>query len=170
MIIGNGDIAKALKGIDDDKIYFASGISNSLEIRESEFKRERYLLNEQDRRKRLVYFSSLSVFYSDTPYAKHKKSMEEFVKFNWNKYTILRLGNINWGNNPHTIINYLKNKIETGETLELQSTYRYIIDKKELLYWIGMIPDFNCEMNIPGKRMHVTEIAAELAKHGKIVL
>lgn len=168
MIIGNGDIAKALKEVDDDKLYFASGISNSAETRESEFKREKDLLSEQDRTKHLVYISSLCVLYSDTPYAKHKKNMEMYVKFNWNNHTILRLGNINWGSNPHTIINYLKKKIKAGEKLEIQDTYRYIIDKDELHYWIGMIPDFRCEMNVPGKRMHVSKIVAELKEHGKI--
>ena len=45
MIIGNGNIARALKDIDrDDLLFFASGVSNSQEDRESEYKREMELL------------------------------------------------------------------------------------------------------------------------------
>jgi hypothetical protein len=45
MIIGNGLIAKSLKNIDSkDHLYFASGVSNSLETRSSEFEREFSLL------------------------------------------------------------------------------------------------------------------------------
>lgn len=45
MIIGTGLIANSLKEIDsEDVIFFASGVSNSLETRQSEFEREYNLL------------------------------------------------------------------------------------------------------------------------------
>ena len=41
MIIGNGIIANSLKQIDSENtLFFASGVSNSLETRTAEFERE----------------------------------------------------------------------------------------------------------------------------------
>lgn len=160
MIIGNGDIASVLR--DKGITYFASGVSNSSETRESEFKRELDLLMEQDTNQKIVYFSSLCVFYSDTPYARHKRMMEEVVKTNFRKYTIMRLGNITWGNNPHTIINFFKNKIKNGEKLDIRDTQRYLVDKDEFLHWVDMIPDWNCEMNITGRKLTIQQIVDEI--------
>lgn len=165
MIIGNGDIASVLPER-EDLMFFASGVSNSLEIRYEEFKREKDLLFEQDYDKHIVYFSTLSIFYKDSPYTRHKKKMEQYVRM-FNHYTIVRLGNITWGKNPHTIINYFKNKISALEPIEIKDTFRYVVDKDEFLYWVGMIPAWNCEMNIPGKRMRVQEIVREI-KEGKL--
>ena len=163
MIIGNGDIASAIidrKGL----LFFASGVSNSAEIRESEYQREKDLLLSQDRGQHLVYFGSLCVFYSDTRYAKHKKEMEGLVKENFEHYTIMRLGNITWGKNTHTLINYFRGRRKEGEPLEVQDAYRYITDKEEFQYWIDMIPAFSCEMNVPGRRMKISEIVEEFVK------
>lgn len=165
MIIGHGDIATALRDIDrDDRIYFVSGVSNSRETRESEFRRERNMFADvvyDDRGTHVVYVSSLAVFYSNTPYAEHKKTMEWLVKKRAQRHTIIRVGNITWGSNPNTLINYLRGQKERGERLDIQDAQRYVIDKDEFLYWVGMIPDWNCEMNITGKRMTVAEIVSE---------
>lgn len=163
MIIGNGDIGLALREIDsDDRTYFVSGVSNSREIRQSEFLREKGLLFEIKKAKHLVYVSSLAVYYLDTPYARHKRMMERLVKTLAHalraESTIVRVGNITWGTNPNTLINYLRARKINGEPLEIQNTERYIIDKDEFLYWVKMIPDWSCEMNITGKRMSVAEI------------
>jgi len=167
-IIGSGDIASALEGCGREGMtFFASGVSNSGEIRESEYQREKDLLLAQDRSKHLVYFGSLSIFYSEGRYAQHKREMEGLVKENFGCYTIMRLGNIIWGDNPHTIINYFRNRIREGKSLEIQDTYRYIVDKEEFRYWIGMIPEWSCEMNVPGKRMSAIEIANEI-KQGRL--
>jgi len=160
MIIGHGDIASALKSFKDkeDIIYFASGVSNSQETKESAYKRERDLLMKQNKRKHIVYFSSLCVFYSDTRYARHKMKMEKLIKDNFKHYTIFRLGNITWGKNPNTIINFIRNKVKKGEKFKIQNVHRHIIDKKEFLYWVKSIPSWNCEMNITGKRLLVRDI------------
>jgi nucleoside-diphosphate-sugar epimerase len=159
MVIGNGDIASALEEVDrDDLLFFASGVSNSLEIRESEYEREVNLLLNQPVMKHLVYFSSLAVFYSDTRYAWHKKEMEGLVKNVFQRYTIIRLGNITWGNNPNTIINFFKNKLSNNEPIEIRDEYRYVVWLEEFLHWINMIPDWSCEMNIPGEMMKIEEI------------
>ena len=164
MIIGNGDIATAIRdgGLDKDKfIFFCSGVSNSAEIRESEYQREIDLLWEQDISKHLVYFSSLSIFYSDSRYAHHKKKMELLVKGSFEHYTITRMGNITWGSNPCTLINFIRNKIRTREPFDVKDVYRYVLEKDEFLYWINLIPDWSCEMNIIGKRMKVKDIIKE---------
>ena len=162
MIIGNGDIASVLGEVDRDNfIFFASGVSNSKETRESEYEREKTLLMKQDRSKHIVYFSSLSVFYSYTRYAAHKKEMEWRIKNYFDKNTIVRLGNITWGTNPHTLINFIRNKIKNNEPYEVQDVYRYVVDKDEFLYWLKMIPNWDCEMNITGRRLKVVDIVKE---------
>lgn len=157
MIIGDGDIAKTL--VDrEDRLYFASGVSNSQETRRNEYEREKKLLLQQDRHRHIVYFSSLSIFYTDTLYAQHKKRMERTIRKYFSHYTIIRLGNITWGSNPHTIINHFKAQKRRGEKLEIKDTYRYVIEKEEFLHWMDMIPDWNCEMNLTGRRLKIKEI------------
>jgi hypothetical protein len=157
MVIGNGDIASVLPDR-EDFLYFASGVSNSRETRKSEFDREVNLLMEQGKKRRLVYFTSLAVLdRQDTPYFKHKRHMEELAK-TFPKYTIVRIGNINWGYNPHTIINSFKNDIKNGKTIRIKDEYRFIVDKDEFLFWVNKIPDFNCEITIIGKRMKVVDL------------
>lgn len=153
MVIGDGDIAAAIPDR-DDLIFFASGVSNSQEDRESEYQREIALLSRQDRNKRLVYFSSLSVFYSTSRYADHKRAVEATIKKYSKYYCIVRLGNIDWGKNPHTLINYLKAHPEA----EIKDEYRFVISKEEFALWMNMIPPWNCEMNCPGRMMLVKEI------------
>jgi hypothetical protein len=157
-VIGHGVLAQMLKETTKGMCFFASGVSNSQEMRESEYEREKALLLKQDMSKRLVYFSSLSVFYNDTRYSKHKREMEELVINTFPKYCIIRLGNISWGDNPHTLINTLKNHVANEEPIEIKDVYRYVVDPEEFLHWISLIPDFNCEINVPGARMKVKEI------------
>lgn len=159
-IIGNGDIASVLPKR-RDRLFFASGVSNSLEKRESEYQREKKLLLKQSRQTHLVYFSSLAVFYGDNRYVRHKREMEELIKREFRRYAIMRIGNITWGTNPHTIINFFRAQLKKGHRLKIQETYRYVIDQDEFLHWINQIPDWSCEMNIPGRRMKVSEIVDE---------
>lgn len=153
MIVGDGDIGSVLK----DRpgfIWFASGVSNSQEKREAEYGREIDLLMQQDKTKHIVYFSSLGIFYDESRYLLHKRQVEEIIKSNWKKHTIVRLGNISWGVNPNTLINYLKNHPEA----DIKDVYRFVIDKDEFLWWMDKIPTWNAELNLTGKRMKVREI------------
>ena len=156
-IIGHGDIASVLTDR-EDRIYFASGVSNSQETRESEYTREKTLLLQQEKIRHLVYFSSLSIFYSDTRYAQHKLEMETLVKTHFPRYAIIRLGNITWGTNPHTIINSFRAQIRNGEPLVIRDAYRYVVDKNEFLYWVSMIPSWPCEISITGQRLSIEQI------------
>ena len=159
-IVGNGDIASVLP--DNKKwLFFASGVSNSRETRESEYTREKNLLLKQNRSAHLVYFSTLAVLYGNNRYVQHKREMEELIKQEFPRYTIMRLGNITWGTNPYTVINFFRLQLKKDKPIKIQDTYRYIIDKDEFLHWINLIPVWNCEMNVPGRRMKVKEIVDE---------
>ncbi len=161
MIVGNGDIASVLKN-HPDRLYFASGVSNSRETRESEYEREKKLLLKQNRKARLVYFSSLAIFYGKGRYVQHKKEMESLIKQEFPRHAILRLGNITWGTNPRTLINYLR----AHPKAQIRDEFRFIIDKDEFLFWLGLIPNWNVEMNVTGKRMKVKDIYDEYCHVG----
>lgn len=163
LIVGSGDVASAVQELDNDnpRLYFASGVSNSRETREKEYQREIDLLLAQDKRHHLVYFSSLAVLNSDTRYIRHKYFMEILVKGVFPHHTIVRIGNISWGSNPHTLINFIRTQMEAGKKPQIKDEYRYVVDKPEFLYWLDQIPDWPCEMNIPGRRLKVKEIVDE---------
>lgn len=160
MILGDGDIASVLPDR-DDLLFFASGVSNSQETNEDEYKRELDLLCEQPRDAHLVYFSSLAVFYGSSRYVAHKRWMEVTVQQEFPKHTIVRIGNIDWGNNPYTLINYFRQQIKDRKRLEVEDAYRYVVSKDEFLHWISLIPDWTCEMDVPGRMMKVDQIIKE---------
>lgn len=158
MIVGDGDLASAIidrKGF----IFFASGVSNSQETRESEYQREIDLLMEQDVNTRIVYFSSLAVFTGKSRYLEHKKNMEDVVK-GFPFFNIVRLGNIDWGMNPYTLINYLR----LHPKAPIKDEYRYICSKEEFQYWVSLIPLWNAELSIPGERMKVRDVYRRYVK------
>ena len=163
MIIGDGTIASAI--IDrEDLVFFASGVSNSQEKKESEYQREADLLMKQDMSRHIVYFSTLSVFFTESRYTRHKLSMEELVKRHFKHYTIMRLGNSSWAGNEIHLVNFLKKKIKNKESFEIRDVYRYILLKEEFQHWLRLIPEFNCEMNVTGIRMKVADIVNNIRK------
>ena len=141
MIVGRGDIASVLNDR-DGAIFFVSGVSNSNETRESEFMREIELLDKQDKTKCIFYFSSITVddMSKNSQYLQHKRRMELLVKSNFENYNIIRIGNITWGSNPNTFINYIKNKKSKGEVVEIKDEYKYIIDKEQLVLLTDNLP------------------------------
>ena len=158
MIVGKGAIAKALTDR-DDRIYFASGVSNSKEDNDVRYILEKIMLCRQTANdRRLVYFSSLSIFNSDTKYSRHKMEMEGLVKVIFPKYAILRIGNIEWAENPHQLIPFIKEKLKNKEPFDIFDEYRFILSRKEFDYWIDHIPDWNCEMNITGEMIHMRDL------------
>jgi nucleoside-diphosphate-sugar epimerase len=135
MIIGTGLIANSLMNIDtNDILYFASGVSNSLETRTSEFEREFSLLKtvyEQNKGKKLIYFSTLSILdqsKQNSPYVIHKKKVEDYIKNNTEDYVILRIGNIvGKGGNPNTLFNFLKTQISNKTEFTLHTKARRLL-------------------------------------------
>jgi nucleoside-diphosphate-sugar epimerase len=146
MIIGNGLIAKSLQNIDsDDVLFFASGVSNSLETKDSEFQREFTLLQNallSHSHLRFFYFSTLSILdqsKQDSQYVQHKKAMEEYIAHHSKNYLILRIGNlIGKGGNPNTLFNFLKNKIIQNDSFEIHTeARRLILGIEDLSLFIG---------------------------------
>lgn len=68
-----------------------------------------------------------------------------------------------WGNNLHTLINAVRMRMERGEIFRIPNIYRYIVDKEEFQHWTNPIPNWNCEMNIVGRRMKAADIVREFA-------
>jgi hypothetical protein len=142
MIVGKGDIASILNDR-EGAIFFASGVSKSTETNELEFWREIELLDKQDKTKCLFYFSSITLDDMSkigNQYLAHKRKMELLVKSNFKNYNIIRIGNISWGSNPNTFINYIKNKIKNGEPVEIKDEFKYLIDKEQLLLLTDNLP------------------------------
>jgi hypothetical protein len=141
MIVGRGDIASVLNDR-EGAIFFVSGVSNSNETRESEFIREIELLDKQDKTKCLFYLSSITLddMSKNSQYLQHKRKMELLIKSNFENYNIIRIGNITWGSNPNTFINYIKNKKSKGEPVEIKDEYKYVIDKEQLVLLTDNLP------------------------------
>lgn len=139
MIVGYGDVASALTDR-EGALYFASGVSNSNCTDTQQFKREMKLLQQQDRKLCCIYFSSMFCDTKSSPYFAHKQLMELGVKTWFDNYNIIRLGNITWGTNPHTFINYLRDRIAKGMPVKIKNEYRYVIDKKHLQMLTKSLP------------------------------
>jgi hypothetical protein len=141
MIIGRGDISSVLNDR-DGAIFFVSGVSNSNETRESEFMREIELLDKQDKSKFIFYLSSIEIdnISKNSKYLQNKRKMELLIKSNFENYNIIRIGNITWGSNPNTFINYIKNKKSKGESVEIKDEYKYVIDKEQLVLLTDNLP------------------------------
>ena len=146
MIIGDGLIAKTLVEFKDnpDVVIFASGVSNSLEVNNHAFEREKNLLLSQDRDKTIIYFSTCSIFdvtAQQTRYVKHKVAMENLLKYNFPKFKIIRLPTVlGNSNNPHTLFNHILNKINLGEEVTVvRNASRYLLDVDDLRIIIPLI-------------------------------
>ena len=118
-IIGSGLIAQGFYNYHqkiDSAIIFASGVSNSSEVCESEFSRELSLIRETIEAigdDKLIYFSSCSIDSGvDSPYVKHKLKMEFYLKLNRLKMTFLGVG-------IHPQMNRIKDYNQTPEFKEL---------------------------------------------------
>lgn len=141
MIIGNGDIASILNDR-EGAIFFASGVSNSRCESTNAFRREFDLLMSLKEEKRsLFYFSSIGLFFTPlSSYLWHKRTMEHTVRTCFQNYNIIRIGNINWGTNPNTFINFIKLKREKGEPVEIRDEWKYMISKEQLLLLTDNLP------------------------------
>jgi len=161
MIVGNGDIAGALREVNHDKdiLFFASGVSNSQCTDQKQFDREHNLLLVQSRQSHIVYFSSLCIYHSITMYADHKYAMEELVRLSFDKHTIVRLGNITWGDNSNTMINYLRDKMHSDVPYQVYNEYRFIVNKEQFISSMNYVVDKRpAEINLRGERLKVSEI------------
>ena len=143
MIIGNGLIANSfIKYKDDnDVLVFASGVSNSKEVRKREFEREKVLLEKSIREhsfKLMVYFSTTSIYdptLSDQPYIKHKLNLENLIESKCSRYLIIRASNVvGKGENIKTIVNFIVRRVCTDRELEVwEFAQRNLLDVEDLV-------------------------------------
>ncbi len=151
MVIGNGLMANAFKKFnkDDSIIIFASGVSNSLQTSDEEFKREKVLLQSCfSKNARLVYFSTCSVAddsIQHTKYILHKLEMENLIKEKQDSYLILRLPNVvGKSANPHTLTNFINNRIVSSNPFQVYShSCRYLIDVDDVVTVISLLLNNN---------------------------
>ena len=144
MIIGNGLIAQSFRPhfdkYEEVAILFASGVSNSKLSLESEYLREKLLLqNALLQNKLLIYFSTCSIFdptLQDSRYILHKLEMESLISKTKN-YLIIRLPNVVGKiGNPNTMFNFFINQIITGKNIQVaKNATRYIIDADDVAFW-----------------------------------
>jgi nucleoside-diphosphate-sugar epimerase len=136
MIIGNGLLANTFRPFyehDPDVLVFASGVSNSRETRLEAFAREKSLLQDACQLgKELVYFSTCSVHdpeLAHSPYVRHKLEMEAIVTA-LPHFSVLRLPQVvGHTPNPHTLTNFLHQKIKSGEKFHIwRNARRNLID------------------------------------------
>lgn len=141
MIVGNGLIAKSLHDIDSDNLlFFASGVSNSLETKESEFLREKNLLEKtiaEHPNKIFIYFSTCSIYDSsknNSHYVLHKLKLEQIIAYKCQKYAILRISNaVGNGGNPNLLVNYLVRAIESHAKITIHTkATRNLIDVEDV--------------------------------------
>lgn len=141
MIIGNGSIA----GILNDRegfTFFAAGVGDSQCVDVNEYSKEAARFDSLSRKNMIVYFSSISIFISDTVYTRHKKLMEEHVKDTCVNYTIIRLGNIWECTNPNTFINKMQYWKRNGKLTDgvIRDEWKYMISKEQLLFITDNLP------------------------------
>lgn len=142
MIIGNGMLARAFEDLyknDDSHIVFASGVSNSNEKLDKNFKREEMLLINtlsESKGKTIIYFSTCSVYDSslaNSLYIYHKLHMERIIREKATSYMIIRLPQVIGITSSPTIVNFIFNKINNGEKFSIfNRTVRNFVDVEDI--------------------------------------
>lgn len=141
MIIGKGLIANLFLEEDrEDVLFFASGVSNSLETRAEEFSREENMVKKaivENPDKIFLYFSTCSIYDSskvDSNYVLHKIKMEQVIKNNCERFLILRVSNaVGRGGNPNLLMNYLVRSVRNNEMINVHTkATRNLIDADDI--------------------------------------
>lgn len=141
MIVGNGLIANLFRNDDrENVVFFASGVSNSLETRRDEFLREETLVLktlEENPEKIFIYFSTCSIYDSsknDSAYVIHKLKIERLVEDYAKNYLILRVSNVvGKGGNPNLLINYLVSAVKKEDIITVHTlATRNLIDASDV--------------------------------------
>lgn len=126
-IVGNGLIAKSFAHVNfkKDTLVLASGVSNSKEIRESEYLREVELIKREisyHSNVNVIYFSTCSLINgAESRYTRHKLDMECLVSKTAPSFHIFRLPQVvGWVKNS-TLVSFLTNSIIYKRNLSIQS-------------------------------------------------
>ena len=178
MIVGNGLIANLFKNDDrENVVFFASGVSNSLETDKSAFQREENLIRntiKENPNKIFIYFSTCSIYDSSkngSSYVNHKLKMEQIVEELANQFLILRVSNaVGKGGNPNLLMNYLVNAFHQEKEITVHTlATRNLIDADDVknitLKFINE-NSFNKIINVAYlENFSTTEILEILEKH-----
>ena len=160
MIIGNGLIASLFTDCDQENIiFFASGVSNSLETQKEEFLREENLIRKtitENPNKIFIYFSTCSIYDSskaESQYVLHKLKIEQIIIQLCPQYLILRLSNaVGNGGNPNLLMNYLVRSVKNNEIINVHTkATRNLIDVEDIKNITNQLIDkqfFNKIINI----------------------
>ncbi len=144
MIIGNGLLAscfkKNIKEFHPNVTIFASGVSNSKELKDSEFNREIDLLSKYLNSPRyIVYFSTCSIYDESlisTPYVQHKLKIEDMLQARGNSLIIRLPQIIGSGVNSNNLLNCLYKKISSGEIFDVWvGAKRSLIDVEDVVFF-----------------------------------
>lgn len=143
VIVGSGLLARAFAAHANDltnTCIYAAGVSNSSCIDNLEFERDTNRLSaslaQASPRELFIYFSTCSIsdpYSQDSRYVTHKKKLEELVRAH-SRHSIIRLPQVAGKTpNPHTILNYLYNRIARSERFDLwRNAKRNIIDVEDV--------------------------------------
>ena len=178
MIIGNGLIANLFRENDrENVVFFASGVSNSLETDKSAFQREENLIRKtikENPNKIFIYFSTCSIYDSSkngSSYVNHKLKMEQIVEELANQFLILRVSNaVGKGGNPNLLMNYLVNAFHQEKEITVHTlASRNLIDADDVknitLKFINE-NSFNKIINVAYlENFSTTEVLEILEKH-----
>ncbi|MGS0748157.1 NAD-dependent epimerase/dehydratase family protein [Halpernia sp. GG3] len=141
MVVGNGLIASLFKeNYRNDVVFFASGVSNSLEKEVAHFEREENLIRKslkENPDKIFVYFSTCSIYDSSkngSDYVLHKLKMEQIIKNESKEFLILRVSNVvGKGGNPNLLVNYLMRCAKEENTINVHTkATRNLIDAEDI--------------------------------------
>lgn len=142
MIVGNGLIANAFRDVDkSDVIFFASGVSNSLETDKNQFLREENLIHKtisENSDKLFIYFSTCSIYdssKSDSAYVSHKLNMEYMISTKSSRYLIIRVSNaVGRGGNENLLMNHLYKTIKSDSKIIIHTNAkRNLIDVEDIV-------------------------------------
>jgi|ERR1035437_5944636 nucleoside-diphosphate-sugar epimerase len=157
MVIGNGMVAKKFAQYltQDNVVIFASGVSNSKSVIQSEFDREKELLCKTIKsihNKKLIYFSTFNLYdpnENNSPYCLHKLNMENLIKAEMDNFNIFRLGHVAGQTaNQYTILSYLYDVIKEESAFNLwKYASRNIIDIEDISKICSYIIDNNLFLN-----------------------
>lgn len=149
MIIGRGLIGNGFDSSNDDYsnyIIFASGVSNSKEISDNEYNREKELIIKtinENKGLKFIYFSSVLVGIAKNKYYNTKLEFEEIIKSNTTNYIIFRIPQIIGKiGNSNNLINYLKHSIINQNEITIYGNVeRSLIDVDDLIKIVDYCKD-----------------------------
>lgn len=182
MIVGNGLIASLFQNHDNKNvIFFASGVSNSMETDARAFYREQELIQNtihRNKNKLFIYFSTCSIYDSSkvgSAYILHKLRMEQIISETAPNHLILRVSNaVGKGGNPNLLMNYITRSAINEECIDVfLKARRNLIDTRDIFDITRLLVEnkdlHNQIINVAyHHNFSILEIVEAVEKHFKI--